>query len=56
VKLTQNCSGNQTEKQPLFCLPLWPDGAPGALGSTTNDIPTLTPYLPDPPTRPARRW
>jgi len=27
---------------------LWPDGAPGALGSTTNDIPTLTPYLPDP--------
>ncbi len=29
-------------------VPLWPDGAPGALGSTTNDIPTLTPYLPDP--------
>jgi acetyl esterase/lipase len=29
-------------------IPLWPDGAPGALGSTTNDIPTLTPYLPDP--------
>jgi acetyl esterase/lipase len=29
-------------------LPLWPDGAPGALGGTTNDIPTLTPYLPDP--------
>src|SRR5664280_2971037 len=28
-------------------IPLWPDGAPGALGSTTNDIPTLTPYLPD---------
>ena len=27
-------------------IPLWPDGAPGALG-TTNDIPTLTPYLPD---------
>ncbi|MGB8369294.1 MAG: alpha/beta hydrolase [Limisphaerales bacterium] len=26
---------------------LWPDGAPGALGSTSNDIPTLTPYLPD---------
>ena len=26
---------------------LWPDGAPGALGSSTNDIPTLTPYLPD---------
>ena len=28
-------------------VPLWPDGAPGALGTTTNDIPTLTPYLPD---------
>src|ERR1019366_7031902 len=29
-------------------IPLWPDGAPGALGNTTNDVPTLTPYLPDP--------
>ena len=28
-------------------LLLWPDGAPGALGSTSNDIPTLTLYLPD---------
>ena|ERR1017187_2426968 len=28
-------------------IPLWPDGAPGALGSTSNDIPTLTLYLPD---------
>ncbi|MGD1087497.1 MAG: alpha/beta hydrolase [Verrucomicrobiota bacterium] len=28
-------------------IPLWPNGAPGALGNTTNDIPTLTPYLPD---------
>ncbi|HEU4386517.1 MAG TPA: alpha/beta hydrolase [Blastocatellia bacterium] len=27
-------------------LPLWPDGAPGALGKTENDIPTLTPYFP----------
>lgn len=25
---------------------LWPEGAPGALGTTTKDIPTLTPYLP----------
>lgn len=25
---------------------LWPDGAPGALGQSTNDIPTLTPFLP----------
>jgi acetyl esterase/lipase len=28
-------------------IPLWPDGAPGALGNSTNDIPTLTPYVPD---------
>jgi acetyl esterase/lipase len=31
-------------------IPLWPDGAPGALGTTTNDNPTLTPYLADPVT------
>jgi acetyl esterase/lipase len=29
-------------------LPLWPDGAPGALGKQDKDIPTLTPYLPEP--------
>ncbi|HYG34655.1 MAG TPA: alpha/beta hydrolase [Clostridia bacterium] len=29
-------------------FPLWPDGAPGALGKAEKDIPTLTPYLPDP--------
>jgi len=28
-------------------IPLWPGGAPGALGVSSNDIPTLTPYLPD---------
>ena len=28
-------------------IPLWPDGAPGALGTKSNDVPTLTPYLPD---------
>lgn len=38
---------------PLFAqmkspIPLWPDGAPGALGTSSNDIPTITPYLPDP--------
>lgn len=27
-------------------LPLWPDGAPGALGSEEKDVPTLTAYLP----------
>src|SRR5438093_12230301 len=26
-------------------LPLWPDGAPGALGKQDQDVPTLTPYL-----------
>ncbi len=26
-------------------LPLWPNGAPGALGHSTNDIPTITPFL-----------
>jgi acetyl esterase/lipase len=26
-------------------VPLWTSGAPGSLGSGTNDIPTLTPYL-----------
>jgi len=31
-------------------IPLWPGGAPGALGNSSNDIPTLTPYLPDPAT------
>jgi len=29
-------------------IPLWPNGAPGALGTSSNDIPTITPYLPDP--------
>ena len=27
-------------------FPLWLDGAPGALGKSTNDVPTLTPFLP----------
>src|SRR5208283_5790773 len=29
-------------------IALWPGGAPGALGTSSNDIPALTPYLPDP--------
>jgi len=28
-------------------VPLWPGGAPGALGTNDNDIPTITAYLPD---------
>ncbi len=33
---------------PLKPLPLWPDGAPGALGKAEKDIPTLTAFLPAP--------
>src|SRR5690348_14579118 len=32
----------------LSPIPLWPNGAPGALGTNAQDVPTLTPYLPDP--------
>jgi acetyl esterase/lipase len=32
-------------KEPVV---LWPEGAPGALGTNAVDIPTLTPYLADP--------
>lgn len=28
--------------------PLWPQGAPGALGNSPSDIPSITPYLPAP--------
>jgi acetyl esterase/lipase len=28
-------------------MPLWPDGAPGALGKDDKDIPTLTAFLPE---------
>ncbi len=31
----------------LAPIPLWPNGAPGALGTNAPDVPTLTPYLPD---------
>ncbi len=30
-------------------ITLWPQGAPGALGATAKDIPTLTPHLPAKP-------
>lgn len=33
---------------PLDSIPLWPQGAPGALGSADTDIPTLTAFLPTP--------
>jgi hypothetical protein len=34
--------------QPTNSFPLWPDGAPGALGKADKDIPTLTPFFPAP--------
>ena len=36
--------------QTTNAFPLWPEGAPGALGKEDKDIPTLTPFLPDPAT------
>jgi len=35
------------QAQPTNSFPLWPEGAPGALGKADKDIPTLTPYWPD---------
>lgn len=35
---------------PLAPLPLWPTGAPGALGDKDDDKPTLTAFLPTPET------
>ena len=36
------------QAQPTNSFPLWPESAPGALGEQDKDIPTLTPYWPDP--------
>ncbi len=36
------------QADPAAPFPLWPDGAPGALGKEPKDIPTLTVYQPDP--------
>ena len=40
----------QVQAETLPAVPLWPQGTPGALGTQDRDIPTLTPYLPDPET------
>jgi acetyl esterase/lipase len=34
--------------QPTNSFPLWAEGAPGALGKRPQDMPDLTPFLPDP--------
>jgi acetyl esterase/lipase len=36
-------TASQAAEKPI---PLWPKGAPGALGATAKDTPTLTPYVP----------
>jgi acetyl esterase/lipase len=36
------------EAQTTNSFPLWPEGAPGALGTSNKDIPTLTVYLAEP--------
>src|SRR4030095_9173942 len=40
------CISSQAEiKDPVT---LWPEGAPGALGKEDADVPTITPYSPEP--------
>lgn len=34
--------------QPTNTFPLWAEGAPGALGTNADDVPTVTVYLPEP--------
>jgi acetyl esterase/lipase len=47
------CSTLVASAQTPAPVPLWPAGAPGALGESPNDIPTLTPYLVEGANRPA---
>ena len=47
VLLPLLCTAALTQAQPANLFPLWPAGAPGALGKDDKDVPTLTPYLPD---------
>jgi acetyl esterase/lipase len=37
----------ESQPVPQTPVPLWPDGAPGALGNKSQDIPTLTPFFPE---------
>ena len=37
----------QTQASSSEVIQLWPSGAPGALGTTPDDIPTLTPFFPN---------
>jgi acetyl esterase/lipase len=40
---------SQTPESTPAAIPLWPAGAPGALGKNPQDIPTITPYPAIPP-------
>jgi acetyl esterase/lipase len=44
---TVRAAEEKTAASPTEPIPLWPNGAPGALGDKPEDIPTLTPVLPD---------
>ncbi|HOB33879.1 MAG TPA: alpha/beta hydrolase, partial [Verrucomicrobiota bacterium] len=41
------CALTLSSRAQTNSFPLWPDGAPGALGTAPRDVPTLTPFLPD---------
>jgi len=40
--------GTIAHAQPRDPMPLWPEGAPGALGTAVQDIPTITPHFANP--------
>jgi acetyl esterase/lipase len=48
IALTLVAASVLTHAEIKDALPLWPDDAPGALGKEEKDIPTITPYLPEP--------
>jgi acetyl esterase/lipase len=45
---TMTASAVEAQQPPRDPFPLWPQGAPGALGKEDKDIPTLTPYFANP--------
>jgi acetyl esterase/lipase len=48
IFLTLSIAAATLHAAPLAPLPLWPAGAPGALGDNDDDKPTLTAFLPAP--------
>jgi acetyl esterase/lipase len=44
--ITVSCA--QAQQLPREPFPLWPQGAPGALGQAERDVPTLTPFFANP--------